>query len=69
MEEHTLSDYETETVSLTLFTLDSVTYFRDATKNKLYRRTKEKTLGLYVGRYDPFAETLVTDVPDSDDEE
>ncbi len=69
MEEHTLSDYETENVYLTLFTLDSVTYFRDANKNKLYRRIKEKTLGPYVGRYDPFTETLVTDVPDSDDEE
>ena len=69
MEEHSLTDYETEIVRLTPFTLDGCAYFRDANKNKLYRRMKEKTPGPYVGRYDPFTETLVTDVPDSDDEE
>lgn len=69
MEEKSLSDYETEVVPLTLFTLQSTTYFRDAKKNKIYRRMKEKTLGPYIGRYDPLSETLVTDVPDSDEED
>jgi hypothetical protein len=68
MEEHTLSDYETEIVPLRVFVLNDITYYRDEKKNKLYRRIKEKTLGPYVGRYDPIAETLVTDVPDSDEE-
>jgi hypothetical protein len=68
LEENSISDYETETVPLTLFTLHEVVYFRDATKNKLYRRIKEKTLGPYVGRYDPISDKLVTDIPDSDEE-
>lgn len=68
MEEQSISDYETETVSLSVFILDNVVYFRDAKKNKLYRRIKEKTIGPYIGRYDPQTDSLVTDVPDSDDE-
>ena len=68
IEEQSISDYETETVPLSVFILDNVAYFRDAKKNKLYRRIKEKTIGPYVGRYDPQTDSLVTDVPDSDDE-
>ena len=68
IEEHSISDYETEVVSLTIFQVNDITYFRDAKKNKLYRRIKEKTSGSYVGRYDPSTDTIVTDVPDSDDE-
>jgi hypothetical protein len=68
IEEHSISDYETEIVPLTLFTLHDVVYFRDAAKNKLYRRIKEKTLGPYMGRYDPISDTVVSDVPDSDEE-
>lgn len=68
MEELSISDYETETIPLSIFVLDNVTYFRDAQKNKLYRRIKEKTIGAYVGRYDPGSDSLVTDIPDSDDE-
>jgi hypothetical protein len=69
MEEHSIEDYETEDVILSIFILDGTVYFRDAKKNKLYRRIKEKTIGQYVGRYDPYTDSLVTDVPDSDDEE
>ena len=68
MEETSLSDYETEWVPLTLFSLNDTLYFRDARKNKLYRRIKEKTLGPYVGRYDPLTESLNTEIPDSDAE-
>jgi len=69
MEEHDIQDYETEEVTLSIFILDGTVYFKDSAKNKLYRRIKEKTIGQYVGRYDPYTDSLVTDVPDSDDEE
>jgi hypothetical protein len=69
IEEHNIEDYETEDVLLSIFILDGMVYFRDSKKNKLYRRIKEKTIGQYVGRYDPYTDSLVTDVPDSDDEE
>jgi hypothetical protein len=51
-----------------VFSLGDATYFRDSKKNKLYKKIKEKTIGCYVGRYDPATETVHTDVPDSDDE-
>jgi len=60
--------FEIEYVKLSVFTLGDVTYFRDTKKNKLYKKIKEKTIGAYVGRYDPLRETIHTDVPDSDDE-
>ncbi len=69
IEEHDIEDYETEEVRLSIFILDGTVYFRDSKKNKLYRRIKEKTIGQYVGRYDPYTDSIVTDVPDSDDEE
>jgi hypothetical protein len=69
IEEHDIEDYETEEVLLSIFILDGTVYFRDSKKNKLYRRIKEKTIGQYVGRYDPYTDSIVTDVPDSDDEE
>ena len=68
IEEQSLSDYETETVPISIFILDNVVYFRDSKKNKLYRRIKEKTFGPYVGRYDSYTDSIVTDIPDSDDE-
>ena len=68
IEEQSLSDYETETVPLSIFILDNVVYFRDSKKNKLYRRIKEKTIGQYIGRYDPQADSIMADIPDSDDE-
>jgi hypothetical protein len=63
-----IDDFEIEYVKLSVFTLSDVSYFRDAKKNKLYKRIKEKTVGAYVGRYDPRSESVYTDVPDSDDE-
>lgn len=69
MEPHRLDDYEVEYVPLTIFIYDNVVYFRDARKNKLYRRVKEKTAGSYVGRYDMATDAILTDIPDSDDEE
>jgi len=68
MEPHRLDDYEVEYVPLTIFIYDNVVYFRDARKNKLYRRVKEKTAGSYIGRYDTATDAILTDIPDSDDE-
>lgn len=60
-------EYEIVHVMLTPFELNDVHYFRDPSKNKLFQK-KGKGMGEYVGRYDPYTESLVTDIPDSDDE-
>lgn len=67
-EEVDTDGFEIEYVKLSVFSLGDATYFRDSKKNKLYKKIKEKTIGCYVGRYDPSTETVHTDVPDSDDE-
>ena len=67
-EEVDTEGFEIEYVKLSVFVLGDATYFRDSKKNKLYKKIKEKTIGSYVGRYDPSTETVHTDVPDSDDE-
>lgn len=67
-EEVDTDGFEIEYVKLSVFVLGDATYFRDSKKNKLYKKIKEKTIGSYVGRYDPSTETVHTDVPDSDDE-
>jgi len=67
-EEVDTDGFEIEYVKLSVFSLGDATYFRDSNKNKLYKKIKEKTIGSYVGRYDPSTETVHTDVPDSDDE-
>ena len=61
--------FEIEYVKLSVFAVGDISYFRDAKKNKLYKKIKEKTIGDYVGRYDPASETIYTDVPDSDEEQ
>jgi len=68
MEEFDTDDYITEYVQLTPFEIGKTNYFRDSKKNKLYQKRKDTVVGPYVGRYDPYTETIHTDVPDSDDE-
>jgi hypothetical protein len=68
VEEFPIDQYEIEYVKLTPFQLGQTSYFRDTTKNKLYRKRKEKEIGEYIGRYDPITETIQTDIPDSDNE-
>lgn len=68
MEEVDVRDYSVEYVRLTPFECNQTMYFRDSTKNKLYKRIKDNVIGNYMGRYDPDTESLVTDIPDSDDE-
>ena len=68
MEEFDTDGFEVEYVRLSTFEHESQTYFRELKKNKLYKKIKEKTIGSYVGRYDPDMDTIHTDVPDSDQE-
>jgi hypothetical protein len=62
-------EYEIEYVRLTQFEANGTTYFRDSNKNKLYKKIKEKGIGAYVGRWNPNTDSIITDIPDSDDEE
>ena len=66
IEEFDTDGFEIEYVRLSTFEHESQMYFRDSKKNKLYKKIKEKTIGSYVGRYDPDTDTIHTDVPDSD---
>lgn len=68
IEEIDTDGYEIEYVKLTLFEVGNATYFRDSSKNKLYKKIKEKGIGSYIGRWNPDTESIVTDIPDSDDE-
>ena len=69
LEEIDSEGYQIEYVKLSPFEANGTTYFRDSIKNKLYKKIKEKGIGAYVGRWNPESETVVTDIPDSDDEE
>ena len=68
MELFDMDQYEIEYVKVQPCTISGVTYFKDNKKNKVYKRIKEKIVGEYIGRYDPYTDSLVTDIPDSDDE-
>lgn len=68
LEEIDSEGYTIEYIKLTLFEVNGTTYFRDSNKNKLYKKIKEKTIGQYVGRWNPDTDSIVTDIPDSDDE-
>jgi hypothetical protein len=57
---------DVETVRLVLFQHAGKTYYHDPTKHKLYARIGAKTVGPYVGRWDPRRERICTDVHDSD---
>lgn len=68
LEEVDIDGYKIEYVKLSVFEVGQATYFRDSVKNKLYKKIKEKGIGAYVGRWNPDTESIVTDIPDSDDE-
>jgi hypothetical protein len=68
LEEIDSEDYEIDYVKLQIFEVGQATYFRDSTKNKLYKKIKDKGIGPYVGRWNPDTESIQTDIPDSDDE-
>lgn len=68
MEEIDCSGYMIQYIKLSVFEANSISYFRDVTKNKLYKKVKDK-IGGYVGRWNPDTDSIITDIPDSDDEE
>jgi hypothetical protein len=69
MEEIDSEGYQIEYIQLTVFEANGSTYFRDSKKNKLYKKIKEKGIGPYVGRWNPNTESIITNIPDSDNEE
>jgi hypothetical protein len=69
LEEFDTDGYEIEYIKLEPFEVNGTTYFRESNKNKLYRKNKEKGIGGYVGRWNPDTESIITEIPDSDDEE
>ena len=60
--------YAIEYIKLVPFEVGAATYFRDTTKNKLYKKIKEKGIGAYIGRWNPDTDCIVSDIPDSDEE-
>jgi hypothetical protein len=68
LDEVDIDGYRIEYVKLSVFEVGQATYFRDTNKNKLYKKIKEKGIGAYVGRWNPETDSIVTDIPDSDDE-
>jgi len=67
LEEIDSSGYKIQYVKLTVFDANGTSYFRDAVKNKLYKKVKDK-IGGYVGRWNPDTDSIIADIPDSDDE-
>jgi len=67
MEEVDSSGYSIEYIKLTVFDANGTLYFRDAIKNKLYKKVKDK-IGVYVGRWNPDTDSIIADIPDSDEE-
>lgn len=68
LEEIDSEGFQIEYVKLSVFEANGSTYFRDSVKNKLYKKIKDKGIGAYVGRWNPDTDSIVTDIPDSDEE-
>ena len=64
MESLTVDDVEI--VRVTRFEHDGKMYFREPTKNKVFLCTGPKSVGAYVGRWDPIRQTIHKDIVDSD---
>jgi hypothetical protein len=69
IEEFDTEEFEIEYVKLTIFEANGTTYYRDIKKNKLYKKIKDKGIGPYIGRWNPDTDSIITNIPDSDDEE
>lgn len=69
LEEIDSEGYDIEYIQLNLFEANGTTYFRDGKKNKLYKKIKDKVIGAYIGRWNPDTESIISNIPDSDDEE
>ena len=68
LEEVDIDGYKIEYVKLAVFEVGQVTYFRDSVKNKLYKKIKERGIGAYIGRWNPDTDSIIADIPDSDNE-
>jgi hypothetical protein len=68
LEEIDSEGFQIEYIKLSVFEVGQATYFRDSVKNKLYKKIKDKGIGAYVGRWNPDTDSIVTDIPDSDEE-
>lgn len=68
LEEFDIDGFKIEYVRLKLFEHENMSYFIDSKKNKLYRVIRGK-IGQYVGRFNSENNSIVTDIPDSDDDE
>lgn len=64
-EEVDVDGFDIEYVTVKVVEINGMEYFRDSRKNKIYRKLKEKSVGNYVGRYDPRTE-MILELPDSD---
>ncbi len=60
---------DVETVRLVLHDYAGKSYYRDTAKNKLFHCIGPKTIGPYVGRWDPLENSIRTDISDSDAEQ
>jgi len=67
LEQFDAEGFRIEYVKLEPFVFQGITYYRDASKQKLYEHNA-RAIGNYVGRYDREREEIRTDIPDSDDE-
>ena len=63
-----LSVERVEVVKVRLFEHDGATYYREPTKNKLYKRQTNGSIGPYLGRWNPRLKTVDLTVPDTDGE-
>lgn len=59
--------FQIEYIKLSVFEANGSTYLIDRKKNKLYKKIKERP-GPYVGRWNPDTDAIITDIPDSDEE-
>ena len=66
-EEVYLDDYEIEYITLSPFEYNDNQYLRDPIKNKIFE-LQRGGIGNYIGRYDSYTETILADIPDSDEE-
>ena len=46
--------------------INGISYWYDSSKDKVYEKKKDNTIGNYVGRYDSSADAICTSFPDSD---
>jgi hypothetical protein len=69
LDELDIEDYDIEYVKLSIIEIDKKSYFIDSKKGKLYKKIKDKEIGPYVGRLNNETNLIVSDIPDSDDDE